>query len=80
MGKYADSQYDHLAGMSALMEATKNPHHRAILRNYQRHNALEQAGRWEEVLRADMTVEHPVCRVKFGPELAVLDGREAVGK
>jgi hypothetical protein len=79
MGKYAHSTLTHLDSVSAVIETIDDPHHRAILRNYQRHVALEQCGRWTEILVPEMTIDHPVYHVKFGPDLLVLDGREAVG-
>ena len=79
MGKFFDAQYDHLASVSRKMEQTSNPHHRAILANYQEHVALEQAGRWREIFERDLIVDHPVYQTNLTGSLTTLDGAEAVG-
>jgi len=61
-----------------LLEATENPRHRHLLQNYDRHRNLEMAGRYEEILAPEMTVEHPVYRFNYLGEVFTLDGREQV--
>jgi hypothetical protein len=62
-----------------VVEATDNPRHRYLLQAYLRHRYLESAGRWEEILSPELTVEHPVYRFTlFGRPSFRLDGREQV--
>ena len=63
---------------SELLERTTNPLHRAILLNFWRHVHLEGAGEYEKILAPDMMVEHPVYRVTWGANPAVIEGKEGV--
>ena len=58
---------------------TDNPRHRYLLQVYLRHRYLESAGRWEEILEPELTVEHPVYRFTVADRPSfVLDGRDQV--
>ncbi|WP_150460643.1 hypothetical protein [Nesterenkonia ebinurensis] len=61
-----------------LIDQTENPLHRKILINYRRHGLLEVAGRYEELLAPEMTVEHPHYRIFESGEAVILDGMKAV--
>ena len=63
-----------------VLEQTTNPRHRYLLQAYLRHRYLESAGRWEEILEDELTVEHPVYRFTlFGQPSFKLEGRDQVG-
>lgn len=62
-----------------LLQETEKPWHRYLLSAYNRHRALEIAGRYKEIFAPDMTVEHPVYRFSLlGRPPVKLDGREEV--
>jgi hypothetical protein len=62
-----------------LIEVTEDPRHRYLLEVYDRHRNLEHAGRFEEILAPEMTVEHPVYRFNMlGQPPLKLEGREQV--
>ncbi len=62
-----------------VLAATENPRHRYLLQSYLRHRYLESAGRYQEILVPEMTVEHPVYRFSLiGQPRFTLDGREQV--
>ena len=76
-------QYDHefttmFAGLEKQIANTDNPHHRAILKNYRLHGLLEVAGRYEELLAPDKTVEEPHYRLHEGGQSIILDGMAQV--
>ena len=62
-----------------VLEATDSPRQRYLLQAYLRHRYLESAGRWEEILEPELTVERPVYRFTLAnrPHF-VLDGRDQV--
>jgi hypothetical protein len=61
------------------LEATENPRHRYLLEAYLRHRYLESAGRFEEILEPELTVDHPVYRFSlFGRPSFKLEGRDQV--
>jgi hypothetical protein len=63
-----------------VLERTDNPRHRYLLQSYLRHRYLESAGRWEEILEADLTVDVPHYRFNVvGREPFSLIGKEQVG-
>ena len=63
-----------------VLAATTNPRHRYLLRAYLRHRYLESAGRWEEILAPEMTVEDPTYRFSLvGQPPFVLQGKDQVG-
>ncbi|MEV4509968.1 hypothetical protein AB0K00_13520 [Dactylosporangium sp. NPDC049525] len=62
-----------------VLATTDNPRHRYLLQVYLRHRYLESAGRWQEILDPELTVEHPVYRFSLaGRPSFVLDGRDQV--
>jgi hypothetical protein len=63
-----------------LIAQLGNPQHRAILQNYRRHALLEVAGRWQEILTPEMTIDHPVYWVPINGVSTKLDGKDAVAK
>ena len=65
--------------VEALLAQTTNPRHRYLLQAYLRHRYLESAGRYEEILEPELTVENPVYRFSLmGQPPMVLEGREQV--
>jgi hypothetical protein len=77
------SRYDHafthmFASLEKQIADTDNPRHRAILKNYRLHGLLEVAGRYEELLAPDMTVEEPRYRLHEGGQSLILDGMAQV--
>lgn len=63
---------------AALLAETTKPLQRAILLNFWRHVHLEGAGLFERIIAPDMMVEHPVYRVTWGANPAVIEGAEGV--
>lgn len=62
-----------------VLETTENPRHRYLLQAYLRHRYLESAGRYQEILEPQLTVEHPVYRFTLADRPSfTLDGREQV--
>jgi hypothetical protein len=61
-----------------LVEHTSQPLHRAILLNFWRHVHLEGAGEYEKIVAPDMMVDHPVYRVTWGANPAVIEGKDGV--
>jgi len=57
----------------------KDPHKKAILKNYYTHVALEFNGRWEEFLGPDMAIDEPVYKTRLGSEhVLTANGYKAV--
>lgn len=76
--KQLDITEQNVAVESTLAQ-TDNPRHRYILQSYLRHRYLESAGRWEEILEPELTVEHPYYRFSLiGQPRFVLNGRDEV--
>ncbi len=61
-----------------LLEQTTKPLHRAILLNFWRHVHLEGAGEFDRILAPDMVTDHPVYRVTWGANPAVIEGKKGV--
>jgi hypothetical protein len=62
-----------------VLAGTTNPRHRYLLQSYLRHRYLESAGRYEEILKPELTVEHPIYRFSLmGRPRFLLEGREQV--
>jgi hypothetical protein len=62
-----------------VLAVTESPRHRYLLQSYLRHRYLESAGRYEEILEPELTVEHPVYRFSLvGRAPFKLEGREQV--
>jgi hypothetical protein len=78
MNRFEQAVYDCMKPTAKLLERTTIPLHRAILLNFWRHVHLEGAGEYDTILAADMTVEHPVYRVSWGANPAVIQGKDGV--
>jgi hypothetical protein len=78
MNRFEQAVYDCMQPTAKLLERTTDRLHRAILLNFWRHVHLEGAGEYAKILAADMTVEHPVYRVTWGANPAVIQGKEGV--
>jgi hypothetical protein len=78
MNRFEQGVYDCMGPTAELVERTENPLHRAMLLNFWRHVHLEGAGEFEKIVADDMMVEHPVYRVTWGANPAVIEGKEGV--
>lgn len=62
------------------LEQTDNPRHRYLLQVYLRHRYLESAGRWEEILDPELTVDEPHYRFSLGRQPHFeLRGKDQIG-
>jgi hypothetical protein len=78
-GKNLDITEQNVA-VEKVLAQTDNPRHRYLLQAYLRHRYLESAGRWEEILQDDLTVDNPVYRFDLaGRDYFELHGRDQVG-
>src|SRR3954462_11289023 len=78
MNRFEQAVYDCMGPTADLVERTDNPLHRAMLLNFWRHVHLEGAGEFEKIVAEDMMVDHPVYRVTWGANPAVIEGKEGV--
>jgi hypothetical protein len=78
MNRFEQGVYDCMAPTAELLEQTTNPLHRAMLLNFWRHVHLEGAGEFDKIVAADMMVDHPVYRVTWGVNPAVIEGKDGV--
>ena len=78
MNRFERAVSDCMQPTARLLDRTTAPLQRAILLNFWRHVHLEGAGEYAKILAADMTVEHPVYRVTWGANPAVIQGKEGV--
>ncbi|MDB5662033.1 MAG: hypothetical protein JWN59_371 [Sphingomonas bacterium] len=78
MNRFEQAVYDCMIPTATLLERTTNPLHRAILLNFWRHVHLEGAGDYDTILAPDMIVDHPVYRVSWGANPAVIEGKAGV--
>jgi hypothetical protein len=78
MNRFEQAVYDCMGPTADLVERTDNPLHRAMLLNFWRHVHLEGAGEFEKIVADDMMVDHPVYRVTWGANPAVIEGKEGV--
>ena len=78
MNRFERAVYDCMIPTAELLDRTTEPLHRAILLNFWRHVHLEGAGDFERIVAPDMMVEHPVYRVTWGANPAVIEGKEGV--
>lgn len=78
MNRFEQAVNDCMQPTAALLEQTTKPLHRAILLNYWRHVHLEGSGQFERITSPDMMVEHPVYRVTWGANPAVIEGTDGV--
>ena len=78
MNRFEQAVYDCMKPTERLLERTTKPLHRAILLNFWRHVHLEGAGEYGKITAPDMMVDHPVYRVSWGANPAVIEGKEGV--
>ena len=78
MNRFEQAVYDCMKPTAKLLEQTTRPLHRSILLNFWRHVHLEGAGQYDSILAADMIVDHPVYRVTWGANPAVIEGKDGV--
>ncbi|HXR93242.1 MAG TPA: hypothetical protein VN750_23485 [Steroidobacteraceae bacterium] len=78
MNRFEQAVQDCMQPTAKLLERTTVPLHRAILLNFWRHVHLEGAGEYDRILASDMTVDHPVYRVTWGANPAVIQGKDGV--
>ena len=78
MNRFEKAVYDCMIPTAQLVEKTTNPLHRPILLNFWRHVHLEGAGEYDKIIAPDMMVDHPVYRVSWGDNPAVVEGKQGV--
>ncbi|MGE5722703.1 MAG: hypothetical protein ACM3YM_09595 [Sphingomonadales bacterium] len=78
MNRFEQAVYDCMNPTARLLEQTTKPLHRAILLNFWRHVHLEGSGQYDRIVAPDMMVDHPVYRVSWGANPAVIEGKEGV--
>jgi hypothetical protein len=78
MNQFEQAVRDCMIPTAKLLERTTEPLHRAILLNFWRHVHLEGAGEFDEIVASDMMVDHPVYRVTWGANPAVIEGKDGV--
>ncbi|HEY2807418.1 MAG TPA: hypothetical protein VGI91_01370 [Steroidobacteraceae bacterium] len=78
MNRFEQAIYDCMKPTARLLEQTTKPLHRAILLNFWRHVHLEGAGEFDRILAPDMITDHPVYRVTWGANPAVMEGKQGV--
>ena len=78
MNRFEQAVYECMNPTAELVERTTEPLHRAMLLNFWRHVHLEGAGDFEQIVASDMMVDHPVYRVTWGANPAVIEGKDGV--
>jgi hypothetical protein len=78
MNRFEKAVYECMEPTARLLEKTTDPLHRAILLNFWRHVHLEGSGQFDRITASDMMVEHPVYRVTWGANPAVIQGKDGV--
>ena len=78
MNRFEKAVAECMGPTAALLDRTTDPLHRAILLNWWRHVHLEGAGEFEQIVAPDMMVDHPVYRVTWGANPAVIEGKDGV--
>jgi len=78
MNRFEQAVNDCMQPTAALLAETTKPLHRAILLNFWRHVHLEGSGQFDKIIAPDMMVEHPVYRVTWGANPAVIEGTDGV--
>jgi len=78
MNRFEQAVYDCMKPTARLLEQTTQLLHRAILLNFWRYVHLEGAGEYDEIVAPDMMVDHPVYRVTWGKNPAVIEGKAGV--
>lgn len=78
MNRFEKAVYACMDPTAALYERTQNPLHRAMLLNFWRHVHLEGSAQYDKIVAADMMADHPVYRVTWGENPAVIEGKTGV--
>jgi hypothetical protein len=78
MNRFEQAVHDCMNPTAKLLEQTTNPLHRAMLFNFWRHVHLEGSGQFDKIVAPDMMVDHPVYRVTWGANPAVIEGKDGV--
>jgi hypothetical protein len=78
MNHFEQAVHDCMIPTAKLLDQTTNPLHRAMLLNFWRHVHLEGSGQFDKIVAPDMMVDHPVYRVTWGANPAVIEGKEGV--
>jgi hypothetical protein len=78
MNRFEKAVYACMDATAELLERTTDPLHRAILLNFWRHVHLEGSGQFARITSPDMMVDHPVYRVTWGANPAVIEGKDGV--
>src|SRR3954453_13294544 len=78
MNRFEQAVYDCMIPTAELLDRTTVPLHRAMLLNFWRHVHLEGAGDFDRIVAPDMMVDHPVYRVTWGANPAVIEGKDGV--
>jgi hypothetical protein len=78
MNRFEKAVFECMEPTRALLAETSKPLHRAILLNFWRHVHLEGSGQYDRIVAPDMTVDHPVYRVAWGANPAVIPGKQGV--
>jgi len=78
MNRFEKAVYACMDPTAALLDKTTDPLHRAILLNFWRHVHLEGSGQFDRITSPDMMADHPVYRVTWGANPAVIEGKSGV--
>lgn len=78
MNRFEQAVHDCMIPTAKLVDQTTEPLHRAILLNFWRHVHLEGSGQFDRIVAPDMMVGHPVYRVTWGANPAVIEGKDGV--
>lgn len=78
MNRFEKAVRECMIPTSELLERTAAPLQRAILLNWWRHVHLEGSAQFDQIVAPDMMVDHPVYRVTWGANPAVIEGKECV--
>jgi hypothetical protein len=78
MNRFEEGVYNCMVPTAELLDRTTSSLQRAILLNWWRHVHLEGSGQFDKILAPDMTVDHPVYRVTWGANPAVIEGKDGV--
>jgi hypothetical protein len=78
VNRFEKAVYECMQPTAELLDRTTSARQRAILLNWWRHVHLEGAGDFERIVAPDMMVDHPVYRVTWGANPAVIEGKDGV--
>jgi hypothetical protein len=78
MNRFEQAVRDCMTPTAELLDQTTKPLHRAILLNWWRHVHLEGSGQFDKIIAPDMMADHPVYRVTWGANPAVIEGKDGV--